>query len=708
MKSTTNNKSIPTKNLENSVIDWAGESPQKSFVWNGKFTTRWGGKTKDNFGFSGDPGRQAGTVYDYRDGSSQTFHLEGFDFKRIKCQPLPKKKAHKKEPLDVSQEFEKYPLSKTHPYSISKKVSILNLGFRLDKMNNLLIPFYTLQGHFMSGYQKIWPQKDDKGKWIKTTRKGSSNKDIYLNIGKDTEKIYVAEGIATALSIHFITENQTYCTFGKNNLHSVTECLLNTFPTKQIILCLDNDPAGIYNPTIKNKRLTILCPDSPGDFNDFQDIEKEKQKLIKCQPVYEVKKELPKEVNELKKKLDNLGYEIRLNTRKDRIEIKGFDSKNYWDEVSDEGYSFIYFQVKGESGLKKENFYDRIKALANTNQVDPFQEYLKSLVWDETERLKNFLSIVFNVNKEHKELAEWAFKAILLATVRRTFEPGTKHDEFVVLQGPQGIGKSSLLYYLFKDKALFSNTVSFSDQYPRIVENILDKAIVEVAELSGFKKTDLEKMKNVITTQKDTVRLAYRRNARDYLRRCVFVGTTNDISPLPNDLTGLRRFVLISLKAKKSVSEIKKLVKGDQDQLWAEAVHYYKKNESARLPKELWDKSAEVAEDHRGGDFSFEEVFTDRVKRLETETKNRADNYVMSIPQILKFMKDGVEIESKDKDGKTFIKKEGGGWIREISPKYQSKGAEILQKMGYKMKRIREKGQRFRAWIKKKGDNIPF
>ena len=649
-------------------------------VFNGKFpeSNRFPKKGR-RYGIASDNG-MSGVLTDHKLSKSINWFLKDHNFKKS---TYKKTKATEKEKKDVSKEFEKFAIAKSHPYTTAKKVSIASLNFRQDR-GNLLIPFYTLNGHFMSGWQVIFSQADDEGRWPKRTRTGSSNKDVYLPIGEETEKIYVAEGPSTSLSIFCITGQQTYCTFGKNNLHNVTEHLLNT-TKKEIILCLDLDKSKNFIPNLKHKRLKILRPDKEGDFNDFQNNESEKQKLINCYPVYTPpKKPLPKDAQTLKQKLDNLGYKIRQNTRKDRIELKGFNSEN-WNELTDEEHSRLFLECKAESSLKKTHYEDRLKAVASDKPVDPFQEYLEGLVWDKKKRLGKFLFSVFNVDDDHKDLAEWAFKAIMLATVKRTFEPGAKHDEFVVLQGAQGIGKSSFLYHLFEDKNLFSNTVSFSDQYPRIVENILDKAIVEVAELSGFKKADLEKMKNIITTQKDTVRLAYRRNARDYLRKCIFVGTTNDSTPLPDDLTGLRRFVLISLKGKIPVSDIKKLVKDNRNQLWAEAVELYKNGKSARLPKELWQKSAEVAEDHRGGDHIFEYSFSNAIK-------GKLD---VNIPEELKELKDGKQLSLGDKP-------KGGGWIRGLDPKLQSKAAEILKKEGYKQKRKREKGRQTRIWYKEK------
>ena len=669
-----------------------GHRPKKPLVHNGKFTesNRFGKGRK--YAIATKDG-MAGILQDHALGKTINWYLAEHTFK--KRTKKAQKKEPKKGPKDVTQEFIKFPIAKTHPYSEAKRVSILNLSFRQYR-GNLIVPFYTLEGHFISGWQAIWSKPKEDGSWPKSVRTGSSNSKIYLSIGPESERIYVAEGVSTALSIHHITKQQVYCTFGKNNLHSVTEYLLDTYHDKRIIVCLDHDTTITY-PKITNKRLVFLCPDTKEkDFNDVQDDLFEREKLITCQPVWtppaETKKELPEDVLRLKKKMEKLGYELRLNTRKDRIEIKGFTSKS-WDEVTDEGYSSLFLEVKGAEGkIKKGDFEDRYKGLAHSKQVDPFQEYLKALEWDGQARLERFLIDVFDVPEpSHIPLMKWALKSILLATVRRTFEPGSKHDEFVILQGAQGIGKSSLLFHLFKDKSLFSNTVSFADPYSRIVEGILDKAIIEIAELSGFKRADLEKMKNVISTQKDTVRLPYRRNARDYQRRCVFVGTTNDSTPLPDDLTGLRRFILVSLKGKMGVNNLKKSVKENRDQLWAEAVACYKNGESARLPKELWELSAEVAEDHRGGDHSFEYAFLNAI-RGKSE---------VNIPEVLKELKDGKQMTLEGK-------MEKGGWIRELGPKIQSKAAEILKRDGYKQARKRDGGQRIRVWIKEEAGDCPF
>ena len=230
--------------------------------------------------------------------------------------------------------------------------------------------------------------------------------------------------------------------------------------------------------------------------------------------------------------------------------------------------------------LKKTVFESAYYALAHYNRIDPFRQYLSSLSWDRTERLESFLSRIFEIEPEHEPIAKWGLKSLLLAAVWRTFIPGCKHDEFLVLRGPQGIGKTSLLETLFKNKSFYSSSASFSDNNNTFFESISGKVIIEIPELAGLRKAELERIKNLITERQDTVRLAYRPDPKDYPRRCVFAGTTNDITPIPDDGTGNRRFILVSLKKKKgwTVDKMKTLLKKERDQLWAEAVIAFKNN----------------------------------------------------------------------------------------------------------------------------------
>ena len=108
----------------------------------------------------------------------------------------------------------------------------------------------------------------------------------------------------------------------------------------------------------------------------------------------------------------------------------------------------------------------------------------------------------------------------------------------VVLEGPQGVGKTKALriiggpWYVEANESV--TTKDFFMLFP-------GKLIVEIAELDGFSKAEVTRIKQVITCTVDRYRKPYGRGADDHPRRCVFVGSTNELKYL-RDPTGGRRF----------------------------------------------------------------------------------------------------------------------------------------------------------------------
>ena len=465
------------------------------------------------------------------------FELEGY--KIIESAP-----PRKEQPIK-SCEIEFNKLSKTiptnHRYLIKKSIDVSGLNIRYSK-GNLYIPIFSPQGKIIS-WQQIF---SDGQKIFKPGHK--LPKGHHYPIGKDTKgKVYLAEGFATGVSIFQITGKKTYCSFSKGNLDNTAKMLLKKFPKCKVIMCLDNDGDKTHETEITDIRLETATPDLPGDFNDPQNNnETEKNKLINGIV------EIAKEAKEMKTFFKKLGFKIRYNTRSNKHEIFGFEKQKKWQELSDEIRSSVYLWVRELSPkMTKISFDDRLKALSYSCKEDPFKTYLEKIKWDEKERLTDFLFECFNIEGEDNQaLAKWAFKAILLGAVTRTFQPGAKLDEFVIFKGNQGIGKSSLFFNLLENTDHFTNSISFSSKPKEIVENIQGKVLCEFSELAGFLKADVEKLKNLLTTQIDSYRLAYRKDSVSYPRRCVFVGSTNDLKPLPSDLTGMRRFVVIVLDEK--------------------------------------------------------------------------------------------------------------------------------------------------------------
>jgi len=200
--------------------------------------------------------------------------------------------------------------------------------------------------------------------------------------------------------------------------------------------------------------------------------------------------------------------------------------------------------------------------VARRNPFHPIRDYLQSLRWDGTPRIHNWLQEYLGV--EDSTYSRTVGSKWLISAVARVFRPGCKADHMLILEGHQGIGKSSALEVLAG--RYFTDAVgNMSDKDAALaVQRVW---IVEVGELSSFKKTsEVEHIKGFITRSTDRIRPPYGRYVQEMARQCVFAGTTNQEQYL-TDETGNRRFwpVLCTFANLEGLRDIR-------DQLWAEAV----------------------------------------------------------------------------------------------------------------------------------------
>ena len=225
-------------------------------------------------------------------------------------------------------------------------------------------------------------------------------------------------------------------------------------------------------------------------------------------------------------------------------------------------------------------------------------------------------------------LRRWASRSLFLAPVQRAFQPGSKLREIVVLAGTQVCGKSALLESMLwpvDATEWFVSGLDLAADDKTLTEAVIGAVIVEAAEMVGASRADLARMKAFITRQNDGhVRLAYRRDREPCPRRAVIVGTANP-SPngiLPNDPSGLTRFVVIDLPADRClVGSVEDWIGERRDQLWAEALYRYRGGERANLPKSLRTDAAAAAETHRRRDQFLE----DRVSSLAPQPMTLAE-----------------------------------------------------------------------------------
>ena len=317
--------------------------------------------------------------------------------------------------------------------------------------------------------------------------------------------------------------------------------------------------------------------------------------------------------------LDFMGIDLRYNERSARLEfLNTSDDFPKWKNSDDMiraglrervGEEFLYTAKEGPMPLTigKDRFADLIDALLDSRRVDPFKAWLDELPeWDGEHRLDFWISHCFEIRDMNDELLRWASYSVLMGAVARTYEPGEKHDEMVILVGPQGLGKSTVWAWLLPPanrRAWFSDALKFHTDLKTQVEALQGRVLVEVAEMAGSTRAEVESIKGFLARQDDgAVRLTYRRDPIDLPRRCVIVGSTNDPRCLPNDPSGNRRFVPVPVTAG-NPRTIRTFMNAEREQLWAEAKHrVIDLKEQAWLPDELKQQQAIENEIYRATD----------------------------------------------------------------------------------------------------------
>lgn len=215
-----------------------------------------------------------------------------------------------------------------------------------------------------------------------------------------------------------------------------------------------------------------------------------------------------------------------------------------------------------------QNVDDGVMAAAQRGRRHPVVDYLEGLEWDGTERLPHWLADYFGTQQTPYEAAVGTLW--LISAVARVMSPGCKADGVLIIEGPQGIGKSTGLSVLggewFSDAHLVLGDKDALQQLQGVW-------ILELSELDSLNKADTVKAKQFFSTAIDRYRPSYGRRTQGFPRQCVFAGTTNQDAYL-RDATGNRRYWPVR------ATEIAiDALRAQRDQLWAEAVARYRRGE---------------------------------------------------------------------------------------------------------------------------------
>jgi len=318
-----------------------------------------------------------------------------------------------------------------------------------------------------------------------------------------------------------------------------------------------------------------------------------------------------------------LGARVSYDGFADRSMVSGLPG--HGPELDDAAVTRLWLACEEGLGLRMsyEKFVRVVVDLARSRARHPVREYLDSLSWDSVPRVGGWMTRYLGVPDSPYSRAVGTL--FLVAAVRRVRQPGTKFDELLLLEGPQGGFKSSCLRTLAVQDSWFSDSLHLGADPKQVLEQTLGKWIIEAGDMQGMTRRTVDELKSFLSRSSDRARMAYGRLAIDRPRQFVVVGTTNSDSYL-RDSTGNRRFWPVAA-ARVDLPALA----ADRDQLWAEASRMEVEGAPTRLDPSLYPAAAEQQEDRRVVD-PYEEVL-EQALPLTGRILSRDVWEVLGIPQ---------------------------------------------------------------------------
>lgn len=550
-----------------------------------------------------------------------------------------------------------------HPY-LQRKMIDPAKGLRLhvgkDGTQLVVVPMWAFD---MNGNPRLWNLQYIAPDGSKMFMKGGRIDGTFFSLRGSSEKpiILLCEGVATGFTLWRATGLSVMVAFNSGNLPKVARELQEWRPMADVLICADDDAvephdwqercpgkpwvnAGVkaaekaakacgckwvgphfaagpardrtdFNDLERVESLdavnrqiwgALAGPVSPGD--DGQDVELRQTSDVQDESW---RAKLPRTASGT---LDGgnvsgvalflthhrlLQGRLALNQFTKEIEVDGATMQNY--HVSE----FRRIMHDDRFKARKVDVADEMEAEARRNQYDPLQVYLGGLKWDGRKRIDNWLSTYLGAdpgNPFHQLIGP----RILIGAVARARRPGCKLDTMPVLEGPQGIGKSTAIRYLFGDQFFMDD---LSDFHSKDSFQLIQGAwCCEIAEMSALAKSEIADVKKFLTKVQDKYRPPYERGPVIIPRRTVFFGSVNPEAGTGylRDTTGARRFWPIACE-KVNLRGIL----ADRDQLWAEAVVRFEAGDRWYLDDKVHVETAEREQALRREVHPWEEAITD-------------------------------------------------------------------------------------------------
>lgn len=275
-----------------------------------------------------------------------------------------------------------------------------------------------------------------------------------------------------------------------------------------------------------------------------------------------------------------------------------------------------WLQAQGLPIAKASIVQDSVIAVAQRWAYHPVQLYLHKVAekWDGKPRIDHWLIDYMGGADDVAYLTQIGPK-FLIGAVARIMKPGCQMDTILVIEGPQGLGKSSAVRALFCG---WSSDIAHDMANKDAAISIQGVWCGELSELTALAKSQIEVIKAFISRRVDRYRPPYGRNAIDRPRQTVFIATTNECEYL-QDTTGGRRFWPVDC-AKIDIDALT----ADRDQIWAEAMARFYRGEAWHLDRNA-ESLAFMQQEHRRMVSPMEADVLGYLDRMRTQGHTRID-----------------------------------------------------------------------------------
>lgn len=285
---------------------------------------------------------------------------------------------------------------------------------------------------------------------------------------------------------------------------------------------------------------------------------------------------------------------ICFNELSGAIEVRGKlpwkRPNKYWRDADD---AQLYGWVADQYGVQfpENKFTKALAIVTDQRRFNPLKDYIRGLPdWDGVPRVDTLL--VDYLGAEDSAYTRAVTRKTLIGAIQRVLEPGCKFDTVLVLDGKPGIGKSTLLRKL--GGKWFSDSLSLADTRDKTAaEKLQGVWIMEIGEMQGTRKADIDVMKGFLSRQVDEYRAAYGRVVERHPRTAIICGTTNSTTGFLRDTTGNRRFWPVTVEGGGRLS-VWEITEETRAQIWAEAMAYTAEGETSYLDAEMEKEAAKA------------------------------------------------------------------------------------------------------------------